>query len=97
MARHRIVSVRLTEAEYETLKKRAEGKKISDLIRSGVAGDWLDDASDVEVMRRFMSLPEATVAAPVGYRCQHMSMTAGGGRLTDVQAWCGCKMTPVFP
>ncbi len=34
---------------------------------------------------------------PVGFSCQHMNITAGGGVITaPPTVWCGCTMQPVY-
>lgn len=43
-----------------------------------------------------MSWPQRTTA-PVGWHCEHMTITAGGGYITrPFTSWCGCKPTPLY-
>lgn len=35
-------------------------------------------------------------AAPDGWTCEHVTMTAGGASLISAQAWCGCVMQPYY-
>ena len=37
-----------------------------------------------------------TTRWPVGFRCRHMSLTAGGVQTAHLQGWCGCWMEPVY-
>lgn len=34
--------------------------------------------------------------APIGYRCEHTSITGGGLKVLTFRAWCGCRMRPIF-
>ena len=37
------------------------------------------------------------INAPIGWRCQHMSLTSVPLAVGVDTAWCGCKMRPVWP
>lgn len=75
--------------------------------------DWTDDptmtlAETKHILERLIipgsgvaiapkELPTARGSEPIGFRCDHVSMAAGGGvRLVSVSAYCGCEMTPIF-
>jgi hypothetical protein len=63
---------------------------------------WVHEVEDQASMRMFdCSLdfePVALTAAPVGWRCPHFSVTAGGGMVLSppTASVCGCALEPVF-
>jgi hypothetical protein len=60
--------------------------------------DFYEEDEPVEkLLAAFEAGEKGKTAVPVGFRCEHMSMTAGGGIFTGrPTAWCGCKMTAIF-
>ena len=59
--------------------------------------DFWDDEPVEKVLAEFNALPKGKTVTPVGFRCEHVTMTAGGGIFIGrPTAWCGCTMAPVF-
>ena len=71
------------------------------LIPGGLLSSICDlaeaDMSEAEVDEAMRVGEPVQVAAPVGFRCQHMSLTVAGGLITKPVTWCGCTMQPIFP
>lgn len=70
------------------------------LRKLGFPKRWVHEVEDQASMRMFdCSLdfkPVAVTAAPVCWQCPHVTMTSGGGIISNPTAWCGCEMTPIF-
>jgi hypothetical protein len=59
--------------------------------------DFWDDEPVEKLLAAFDALPKGKTVVPVGFRCQHVTMTTGGGIFKGrPTVWCGCKMTPIF-
>ena len=56
------------------------------------------DMTEEEFDRAFAAGIPAQIVVPVGWRCQHVSITVGGDAVAGgpATAWCGCKMAPIF-
>jgi hypothetical protein len=55
------------------------------------------DMTEEEFNEAFRNGEPAMIVTPIGFRCQHMTITTGGGSITKPVTWCGCTMTPIFP
>jgi len=82
------VSVRMDTPTLARIRELAEadGTDVS---------TWIRNAASAAVLKA--SVP----AAPPGYRvagwkCEHVSMTAGNAVLYEVSAGCGCEMQPIY-
>ena len=60
--------------------------------------DFYEDDEPVEkLLAAFEAAPKGKTVVPVGFRCEHWTMTAGGGIFTGrPTVGCGCTMTPIF-
>jgi hypothetical protein len=59
--------------------------------------DDLDDTdmTEEEFDAAFRNGQPVMVVVPVGYRCEHLTVSFTG-RANKPTTWCGCKMTPIF-
>ena len=84
-----VFSVRFDRDQAEQLfaAARAAGITVSEYLRRGV---------QVAAELAETDTTEQGAVGAIGYGCQHMSITAGGATLSDVEGWCGCEMQPMY-
>ena len=69
-------------------------KHLTEKTRREIAYRYRDEV--VEGSGRAIEPWRRNVPRPIGFGCQHMSMTAGNGVITEAKGLCGCDMQPIY-
>jgi hypothetical protein len=71
---------------------------LSMLRRFGVKAYDFDDGTALRAFALTLPFEPVTSVAPTGWRCEHVSISIGGGWMpTRPEVSCGCHMHPVLP
>jgi hypothetical protein len=69
---------------------------VSLLQRFGVHAYELDDGTALRAFALTLAFEPVRSVAPIGWSCEHMTMTAGNGLITKPKCYAGCAMRPIF-
>ena len=56
----------------------------------------LDDGTALRAFALTLAFEPVRTVAPIGWSCEHLTMTTGSGVIKKARCYAGCKMEPIF-